>query len=183
MPREKIAAKLGEVAVSRKTDALGWVSVNWTYQEDATKVRAFEQSGLGVAKTYYKKTRQDGKECLVALNGGEVLEPGDELVARLVLDSNRLYEYVHLRDERPATAEPVDVQSHYRWQGGLGFYQTTGDTAMDYYIDQLPQGRFVLETSYRVRERGTFTSGLASVQCLYAPEFGAHSAATTLTVK
>ena len=136
-----------------------------------------------MTKTYYKKARLDGKECLVALNGGERLEPGDELVARLVLDSNRLYEYVHLRDERPATAEPVDVQSHYRWQGGLGFYQTTGDTATDYYIDQLPQGRFVLETSYRVRERGTFTSGLASVQCLYAPEFGAHSAATTLTVK
>ena len=183
VPREQITAKLGEVAVSRKTDALGWVSVNWTYLEDAAKVRAFEQAGLGVTKTYYKKARLDGKECLVALNGGEVLEPGDELVARLVLDSNRLYEYVHLRDERPATAEPVDVQSHYRWQGGLGFYQATGDTAMDYYIDQLPQGRFVLETSYRVRERGTFTSGLASVQCLYAPEFGAHSATTTLTVK
>ena len=179
----KIEAKLGEVELARKGDKLGWVSLNWTYLEDATKVKAFEQTGLRLTKTYFKKTLVDGKVRLVALNGGEPLRQGDELVARLAIDSDRVYEYAHLRDERPATAEPVDVLSHYRWQDGLGFYQSTRDTATHYYFDRLPKGNFVLETSFRVRQAGVFSSGLASLQCMYAPEFGAHSNATVVEVK
>ena len=51
------------------------------------------------------------------------------------------------------------------------------NTATHYYIDRLGKGTFVLETSYRVQQRGTFVGGLATVQCMYAPEFTAHSGA------
>lgn len=179
----QIAASLGTVEMARQEDKLGWVSLNWTYLEDVTKVQAFEQSGLRLTKTYFKKALVDGRTRLVALGGGDVLRPGDELVARLTIDSDRVYEYVHLKDERPASAEPVDVLSRYRWQDGLGYYQSTRDTATHYYFDRLPKGNFVLETSFRVRQQGVFTSGLASLQCMYAPAFGAHSQATTLEVK
>jgi uncharacterized protein YfaS (alpha-2-macroglobulin family) len=84
---------------------------------------------------------------------------------------------VHVQDERPACAEPVDVLSRYRWQDGVGYYQSTRDTATHYYIDRLGKGTFVLETSFRVQQRGTFVGGLATVQCMYAPEFTAHSGA------
>ena len=178
-----ISAKLGEVKLARNEDKLGWVSLNWTYLEDVTKVKAFEQTGLRLTKTYFKKTVVNDKVRLVALGGGEPLRPGDELVSRLTIDSDRIYEYAHLSDERPASAEPVDVLSRYRWQDGLGYYQSTRDTATHYYFDRLPKGNFVLETSYRVRQQGVFTSGLASLQCMYAPEFGAHSGASTIEVK
>ena len=180
---EKISAQQGMVELARKEDKLGWASLNWTYLEEATKVKAFEQSGLRLTKTYFKKTLVEGKTRLVALNGGEVLHPGDELVSRLTIDSDRIYEYAHLRDERPATAEPEDVLSRYRWLDGLGFYQSTRDTATHYYFDRLPKGNFVLETSFRVRQQGVFASGIASLQCMYAPEFGAHSNATIIEVK
>jgi hypothetical protein len=113
---------------------------------------------------------------------GDELEPGDEIVARLEIVSDRTYEFVHLQDERPACAEPVDVLSSYRWHDGVGYYQSTRDTATHYYIDRLNKGTFVLETSYRVQQRGTFVGGIATIQCMYAPEFTAHSTAETIRV-
>ena len=96
--------------------------------------------------------------------------------------SDRTYEFVHLSDERPACAEPVDVLSSYRWRDGVGYYQSTKDTATHYYIDRLNKGVFVLETSFRVQQKGVFTGGLATIQCMYAPEFTAHSTAERVTV-
>ena len=89
---------------------------------------------------------------------------------------------MHLSDERPACAEPVDVLSSYRWRDGVGYYQSTRDTATHYYIDCLNKGVFVLETSYRVQQRGRFSGGLATIQCMYAPEFTAHSSAEQMGV-
>ena len=60
---------------------------------------------------------------------------------------------------------------------------STRDTATHYYIDRLNKGVFVLETSYRVQQRGVFIGGLATIQCMYAPEFTAHSTAETVRVK
>ena len=65
----------------------------------------------------------------------------------------------------------------------MGFYQATRDTATHYYIDRLGKGKFVLETSFRVQQRGVFSGGLATLQCMYAPEFTAHSAAERIEVK
>ena len=110
------------------------------------------------------------------------LEPGDELVTRIEIKSDRSYEFVHLSDGRPACAEPVDVLSSYRWRDGVGYYQSTKDAATHYYIDRLNKGVFVLETSYRVQQKGVFSGGIATIQCMYAPEFTAHSTAETVRV-
>ena len=154
---------------------VAWGGVHWSYFEDVLKVRAHEPKELRVEKKYFKKVHTPQGVRLEAVNG--VVEQGDELVARLVLVSDRVYEYVHLKDERPGCCEPVDVLSSYRWHDGVGFYQATRDTATRYYIDRLGKGKFVLETSFRVQQRGVFSGGLATLQCMYAPEFTARSAA------
>ena len=195
---DKIRPEMGEItftgsgtkheAPSTKHQALStkhhqgvsWGGVNWTYFEDVLKVRAHEPKELRVEKKYYKKTKGAEGTRLAAL--GEALEPGDEIVARLEITSDRTYEFVHLSDERPACAEPVDVLSEYRWQDGVGYYQSTKDTATHYYIDRLNKGLFVLETSFRVRQRGSFSGGIATIQCMYAPEFTAHSSAESVHV-
>ena len=68
-------------------------------------------------------------------------------------------------------------------QDGVGFYRSTRDTATHYYIDRLEKGSFVIETSYRVQQRGVFAGGIATIQCMYAPEFTAHSAAEAVKVR
>ena len=179
---DSIKPEMGEITFSGATANRGvsWGGVHWSYFEDVLKVRAQEPKELSVEKKYYKKVVGPEGTRLTAIEG--VLKPGDEIVARLEIKSDRTYEFVHLSDERPACAEPVDVLSSYRWRDGVGYYQSTRDTATHYYIDRLNKGIFVLETSYRVQQRGVFTGGIATIQCMYAPEFTAHSTAETVRV-
>jgi len=179
---EQIRPEMGEITFTGAGEkGVAWGGVHWTYFEDVLKVRAHEPKELRVEKKYYKKVKGADGTRLTSIDG--VLEPGDEIVARLEITSDRTYEFVHLSDERPACVEPEDVLSSYRWRDGVGYYQSTKDTATHYYIDRLNKGVFVLETSYRVQQRGVFIGGLATIQCMYAPEFTAHSTAETVRVK
>lgn len=47
----------------------------------------------------------------------------------------------------------------------------------------LGKGVYVLEHSYRVARGGTYETGLATVQCAYAPEYASHSAGGTVIIK
>ena len=179
---DKIRPEMGEITFTGAGEkGVAWGGVHWAYFEDVLKVRAHEPKELRVEKKYYKKVKGPEGTRLSKIEG--TLVPGDEIVARLEITSDRTYEFVHLQDERPACAEPDDVLSSYRWHDGVGYYQSTRDTATHYYIDRLNKGTFVLETSYHVRQRGTFVGGLATIQCMYAPEFTAHSTAETVRVK
>jgi len=178
---DSIRPEMGEITFTGASEkGVSWGGVHWSYFEDVLKVRAHEPKELRVEKKYYKKIKGAEGTRLTAIDG--VLEPGDEIVARLEIASDRTYEFVHISDGRPACAEPVDVLSSYRWQDGVGYYQSTRDTATHYYIDRLNKGTFVLETSFRVQQRGVFVGGIATIQCMYAPEFTAHSTAETVRV-
>ena len=72
--------------------------------------------------------------------------------------------------------------SRYKYQDGLGYYEMTKDTASHFYIDYLPKGVYVFEYSVRVQHKGHYQSGMANIQCLYAPEFNSHSASHELSV-
>ena len=177
-----VKPEMGEIAFTGAGEkGVAWGGVHWTYFEDVLRVREHEPKELRVEKRYYKKTTGPQGTRLAKIEGR--LEPGDEIVARIEIKSDRSYEFVHLSDERPACAEPEDVLSAYRWQDGVGYYRSTRDTATHYYIDRLNKGTFVIETSYRVRQRGAFVGGIATIQCMYAPEFTAHSSAEAVRVE
>jgi uncharacterized protein YfaS (alpha-2-macroglobulin family) len=91
-------------------------------------------------------------------------------------------EFVHLKDHRGSGTEPINVLSGYRYQDGLGYYESTRDTASHFFIDYLRKGTYVFEYSTRVQLRGSYQTGMANVQCMYAPEFGSHSQSIRLEV-
>jgi uncharacterized protein YfaS (alpha-2-macroglobulin family) len=92
-------------------------------------------------------------------------------------------EYIHMKDHRGSGTEPVNVISRYKYQDGLGYYETTRDTASHFFIDYLPKGTYVFEYSTRVQHRGIYQTGMAAIQCMYAPEFNSHSESIKVTVK
>ena len=47
----------------------------------------------------------------------------------------------------------------------------------------LPKGTYVFEYSTRVQLRGQYQTGMASIQCMYAPEFNSHSESLALVVR
>jgi uncharacterized protein YfaS (alpha-2-macroglobulin family) len=108
---------------------------------------------------------------------------GNELVVRLELRVDRDMEYVHLKDQRGSGTEPVIALSRYRYQDGLGYYESVRDTATQFFMAYLPKGVYVFEYSTRVQLKGQYQSGIASIQCLYAPEFNSHSQSFELDVR
>ena len=92
-------------------------------------------------------------------------------------------DYLHLKDMRAAGLEPINVISQYKYQGGLGYYETTKDIATHFFIDHISAGTFVLEYPLRVSQKGIFSNGISTLQCMYAPEFTAHSSGETVSIK
>ena len=71
--------------------------------------------------------------------------------------------------------EPINVLSEYKWQDGLGYYESTRDAATNFFIERLPKGTLVFEYDLRVNNKGEFSNGITSIQNMYAPEFSSHS--------
>jgi hypothetical protein len=178
---QDIKPGLGEITVKKVGEGVSWGSVHWQYLEDMTKVTAYEGTPLKLKKTLYTKTTTKKGQVLEAIKGA--LQVGDEMVVRIELRVDRDMEYVHLKDQRGSGTEPVNVISRYKYQDGLGYYETTRDTASHFYIDYLPKGVYVFEYSVRIQHRGEYQTGMASIQCLYAPEFNSHSESFNLVVK
>ena len=95
---------------------------------------------------------------------------------RYTITADRDYEYVCLRAPRPATAEPAQQLSGYRWQNGIGYYQAIHDASTEYFMDSLPRGTYVIEEDWIVSRGGDFLVPPARLTCLYAPEYQAQTA-------
>jgi hypothetical protein len=175
----EVVPEMGNVVVTKRDEGLAWGAIHWQYLDDIASVNAQEGAPLSVRKRLFVKERTAQGPVLRPAAGA--LPQGAELVTRLELRVDRDLEFVHLKDSRASCAEPVNVLSGYRWQDGLGYYECTRDTASHFFFDRLPQGVYVFEYSCRLQQKGVCRSGLAEIQCLYAPEFNSHSESLSLT--
>ena len=179
--RGEIKPEMGQITVKKLDKGVAWGSMHWQYLEDMTKVTPYEGTPLKLTKQLY--TRQLTKKGPVLEPVAGALKVGDELVVRLVLRVDRDMEFIHLEDQRGSGTEPVNVLSHYKYQDGLGYYESTRDTASHFFIDYLPKGTYVFEYATRVVHKGVYQSGMAAIQCMYAPEFNSHSESFTITAQ
>jgi hypothetical protein len=180
-PAGEVAWDMGRIALTNPDGGVAWGGVYWHYLDDADEVRTREGTPLKVSRGLFRaETTRKGKS-LVPVKGD--LGVGDEVVARIELRSDRDLDYVHLRDQHGSGMEPVNVLSGYRHRDGLSYYESTCDTASDFFIERLPKGAYVFEYPLRVRHRGAFAAGMAEVRCLYAPEFSSRSENATVVVK
>jgi len=179
--RGEIKPDMGKVTVKKTDDGVSWGSVHWQYMEDMAKVTPYEGTPLKLKKALYVKESTGKGQELVPVTGA--VNVGDELVVRVELRVDRDMEYVHLKDQRGSGTEPVNVLSRYKYQDGLGYYESTKDTASHFFMDYLPKGVYVFEYSTRIQHRGVYQTGIASVQCMYAPEFNSHSASFTIEAR
>lgn len=177
----EVRPAMGNVTVLKQDAGVAWGGLHWQYFEEVGKVEAYQGPPLKLELRLFTKVNTAEGPQLRAVNGP--LAVGDELVTRLELRVDRDMEYVHLQLPRGSGTEPVTVLSGYRFQDGLAYYETTRDTATHCFIDYLPKGTYVFETSVRVQLRGEYQTGFASIQCMYAPEFNSHSASVKLEVR
>lgn len=180
---EEMEPDISAVKVKNPNKGPAWGAAYWQYFEDIEKIKKFEETPLTLQKQLFIERPGDRGPVLQPVAASTALRPGDKLVVRLELRVDRAMEYIHMKDTRAAGLEPVNVLSQYRWQDGLGYYESPGDAATNFFIDNLPVGTYVFEYPLRVTYKGDFSNGITSIQCMYAPEFTSHSEGGRLVVK
>ena len=178
----EITADMGTISMSKKGKGIAWGGVYWQYFEDLDNISSSE-TGLELKKQLFRRNYTDSGELLTPISKDTSLKVGDLVRVRIELRSDRDLEFVHMKDMRASGLEPVNVLSRYKWQDGLGYYESTRDAATNFFFDRLPKGVYVFEYDLRVNNAGNMSNGITSIQCMYAPEFSSHSKGAKLNVE
>lgn len=180
---DDISEELSSITIENKNETIAWGAAYYQYFEDLDKIKGFDDTPLKLSRRLFKEVRTDGSPTLIEIQEGTDLIPGDRVIARIEIRSDRDMTYVHLKDMRGSGFEPENVLSGYRWKGGLGYYESTRDLASHFFISHLNKGTYVFEYPMRVVHKGEYSTGIATIQCMYAPEFTSHSDGGRVEVK
>ena len=189
--REKVNAAMGNIGVSvttTKTDKTNrnnsnaWGAVYWQYFEDLDKTTT-AVTPLQLNKKLFVEKKSNTGPLLVEVADGATLKIGDKVKVRILLKVDRDMEYIHMKDLRAACMEPIDILSAYKYQDGLGYYETTQDASTSFFFSRLPKGNYVFEYPLFVTHTGNFSNGITTIQSNYAPAFSSHSEGIRITVE
>lgn len=179
---QEITTNMANITVSKANDGVAWGAVYWQYFEDLDKITA-HASPLSIQKKLFLETYTDEGPVLIPVNDGDVLSPGDKVVSRIEIRCDRDMEFVHMKDMRAAALEPRNFLSGYHWQGGMGYYESIRDASVNFFFSYLRKGTWVFEYPLNVTQKGTFSNGISTIQCMYAPEFASHSEGVSIRVE
>ena len=178
----EVKPEMAEVQLSKKGNGIAWGGLYWQYFEDLDKITSAE-TPLSLKKKLFLKKNTDTGEQISEVTSETKLEVGDLVRVRIELRSDRAMEFVHMKDMRAAGLEPINVLSRYKWQDGLGYYESTKDASTNFFFDYLPKGVYVFEYDLRVNNAGDMSNGITTIQSMYAPEFTSHSEGTRIHVE
>ena len=179
---KEITPKMAKVTVKNPNNVVAWGAMYWQYFEQLDKITHFKETPLKLNKKLFKQINTDKGPVLKPVDK-ETLEPGDLIKVRIELFVDRDMEYVHMKDMCASGLEPINVISQYKYQGGLGYYESTKDASTNFFFSYLSKGTYVFEYPLRVNHKGDFSNGVTTIQCMYAPEFTAHSEGVRIQVK
>lgn len=174
---EDVTPEMGEVRLEKKTDGIAWGTLYWQYFAAEKDVKA-NHTGLGLEKQLFK-VEADGS--LRPLRG-DTLRVGDRVLVRLYLSCDRDFEYLELKDARASSFEPTSTTSGWRWSNGLSYYVSVKNSSTSFFINRLNKGKYQVEYEVFLNNAGDFAAGVATLQCLYAPEFRANTDGTSIVV-
>jgi uncharacterized protein YfaS (alpha-2-macroglobulin family) len=177
-----IKPEMGNVSITKKQNSVAWGALYWQYFEDLDKITPHETPLKLTKKLYIERNSSTGK-VLDPITETSPIKIGDKVKVRVVLKTDRNLEYVHLKDMRASAFEPTNVISRYKWQDGLGYYETTKDASTNFFMDYVAKGTYVFEYDLIASQEGNFSNGITSIQCMYAPEFTSHSEGIRVEVK
>lgn len=179
---KEISLDKATVQIEKSSQGSSWGALYWQYFENLDKITKNDDHNLTIRKMLYKVEVGSRGEVLVPITEQTPLRVGDKVRVRTEIRADRDMEYVHLKDMRASAFEPTNVISQYKRQDGLYYYEATKDASTNFFIDYLPKGTYVFEYTLIATQAGTFSNGITTIQCMYAPEFSAHSAGVKVNV-
>ncbi|WP_374363937.1 alpha-2-macroglobulin, partial [Cloacibacterium sp.] len=178
----KLDKNLATVTITKPGAGILQGGLFWQYYEDLDKIKSSE-TYISITKELYKKLKTVNGEELQKITGNAPLKIGDKVTVRMILNTDRNMEFIHLKDMRAAGFEPVDVLSGYQWKNNLGYYQVTKDASTNFYIEYMPKGKYVFEYDYICNAAGTFSNGITTLQNYYAPQMNTHTQGTKVSIQ
>lgn len=178
---DKIDKNLASVTITKPGAGIVQGGLFWQYYEDLDQIKSSE-TYISITKELYKKVKTENGEELQKISENSPLKIGDKVTVRMILNTDRPMEYIHLKDMRAAGFEPVDVLSGYHWKNNLGYYQVTKDASTNFYIEYMTKGKYVFEYDYICNSAGTFSNGITTLQNYYAPQMNAHTQGTKVFI-
>jgi uncharacterized protein YfaS (alpha-2-macroglobulin family) len=171
---------MAKADVKNTNNTPAWGAMYWQYFEELDKITSAATQLRIARRLFVERNSQGGKAELIM--DTTTLYPGDRVKVRVIIQADRDMEYVHVKDLRAAGFEPENVLSGYRYQDGLSYVESTRDAATNIFINFLPKGTYVFEYNVRCAQAGSYSNGVATIQCMYAPEFSAHSDGFRVTI-
>lgn len=180
-PASQVTQNMGKVEVTSSQDSPSWGAIYWQYFQDMQDIKQ-AQGGMVLRKTMtlVQETRQG--QTLRPFSPDLAIQMGDRIRIRLEIETDKEMEYIHLQDHRPASMERTEQSSTYRYKGGLAYYESIRDHGTDFFFEVLPKGKHILEYDLFVTQEGSFASGPARIQSLYAPSYSAHTQGQRLNI-
>ncbi len=177
-----IKSEMGNVTITKKDEGVSWGALYWQYFEQLDRITLHE-TPLKLKKQLFLQKNSSTGPVITPIEDRTELHVGDLVKVRIELRVDRDMEYVHMKDMRAASFEPTNVFSQYKWQDGLGYYESTRDAATNFFFSYLRKGTYVFEYPLRVTHKGDFSNGVTTIQCMYAPEFTSHSEGIRVKIK
>lgn len=165
------------IVISKSNSNVSFGTVYAQYLIDIDKVES-TQTGLKITKTLYRfEKSKDGKGDFnkVKLDANTVLKQGERVYVEIKLEVDREMEFLQVKDYRAAGMEPVDQQSRYYNSGGLSAYKDVKDVNVQFSIDHVQRGSYVIGYELFVAKKGEYSNGYAMVQSAFNPEMIAYS--------
>ncbi len=177
-----IQKDMATAKITKTGKGIAWGALYWQYFENLDKITS-AKTPLKLKKNLFLKKNTDKGEEITEITDNTLLQLGDLVRVRIELRSDRAMEFVHMKDMRASGLEPINVLSQYKYQDGLGYYESTKDAATNFFFDYLPKGVYVFEYDLRVNNKGDFSNGITTIQSMYAPEFSSHSEGVRVQVE
>ncbi|MBQ1697589.1 MAG: hypothetical protein II075_06870 [Bacteroidales bacterium] len=167
---------MAKITVANPNDHISYGAVYRQYFEELDNVIPADNKLQIIKKMYLQVKDNAGKTILREITPDVEVHPGDKVTVRFEIRTDRDLEYVHLKDMRASGFEPLNVISRTKYQDGMYYYESTKDASENFFIEHLNKGTYVFEYPLVAVHVGDFSNGIATIQCMYAPEFTAHSA-------
>ena len=153
---------------------------------NSVKTLEITKTSPGISWGHARATFYEKMSMLNTYSSGEltierkVIRNGNKVTIRHILHADRDMDFVTVMSQHPACLEPLRTLSGYQYMGGRGCYLEIHDSHINLFFDKFTRGTTTIDMEYYIARDGEYNTGFATIECSYAPEFGAHTASSRM---
>ena len=165
-----------QLVILRDSGIPAWGGIISQFVEPIREVKASGTENLIVEKRIVKS---DSKGRLKEVS---TFKKGDKVTVIIYIRCGKNMDYVAIKDLRSACLQPSDHLSQMINIDGVPAYRNIGKTDTSFFVENLPEGNYIISYECYVERDGEYSLGMTEVQSLYSPSQVSHSRGNVIKV-